>query len=84
MEHKEFAKLSCFSSKQYFLNLCLYMCHRKDNKSELIFIGRGSPLLLCLLARHAYSASRVIDGKDAFAFKEKIEVEEGRGPLKQR
>jgi len=37
-----------------------------------------------VLAPHAYSASRVIDGKDAFAFKEKIEVEEGRGPLKQR
>ena len=80
----EFDKRSCFSRKQYFLNVCLYMCLRKDNKSELIFIGRGSPLPVCVLARHAYSSSRVIDGKDAFAFKEKIEVEEGRGPLKQR
>lgn len=37
-----------------------------------------------MLALCAYSVSRVIDGKDAFAFKEKIEVEEGKRATKTR
>lgn len=56
------------------------MPHKKANKFEFVFIGRGSPLPVCVPANLAALPSfRVIAGRDAFGFWGEREVEERRG-----
>ena len=78
----EFAELSCFSSKQCFSDLSLYTYHTKGIRSEFVFIGRRSLLPVCVSANPAdpaYSASRDVYVKDAFAFEEKQKLKREEG-----